>query len=165
MKRKDKDPKTGQFLKGNRAAVRSGEYSKRLPLRIQRHGEAMRAGLILNLGPTEKDMTTAQLVLTDKAVALYQVTCAIEAYIRKQGVFIQDKFDPVLGNHYTNYINTLRLTLRELGVNKRQADKILDLKAYVENKYGKEDKASSKPCAGGPESAKGQRSQRKGKGR
>ena len=63
--------------------------------------------------------------MIDKTVNLYQVTLCIEAYIRQEGPFRGKKLDPVLGQNYLAYVNTIRLNLRELGIARKAGDEIL----------------------------------------
>jgi hypothetical protein len=127
----------GRFLPGNQAARRTGIYSQRLPLKIRRTSQSMRLSLIHDLGPEEKNLTTAQLILIDKATALFQVTMAIEGYVREHGPFRGKRLDPVLAENYLAYVNQLRFILRDLGINKRAASEVDPLKfirAYDEEK-------------------------------
>jgi len=125
MAEKGRDPVTGRFLPGNTAAKRTGAYSKRLPVKVKRQVECVRAGLVEDLAGREEDLTTAQRVLIDKAAGLLGVTATIEMYVRRHGVFKGKRLDPVLGSHYIAYVNALRLVLRELGITRKQSERIL----------------------------------------
>ena len=126
--RKERDKVTGRFLSGNSAGLRHAGYSsvsKDIPLAVRRQVQGIREQLIRDIGGTEPALTAAQVILIDKTVNLYQVTLCLEAYIRRNGPFRGKKLDPVLGQNYLSYVNTIRLNLRELGITKRAGDEIL----------------------------------------
>ncbi len=127
--RKDRDKVTGRFLPGHTVAVRHGGYSsvsKDIPLAVRRQVQGIREQLIKDIGGTEPALTAAQAILIDKTVNLYQVTLCLEAYVRREGAFRGKKLDPVLGQNYLAYVNTIRLNLRELGISKRIEEGVLD---------------------------------------
>jgi hypothetical protein len=126
--RKDRDEATGRFQSGNKAQLRHSGYSKiskNIPLTVRRQVQAIREQLIRDIGGAELALTAAQTILIDKTVNLYQVTLCLEAYIRREGPFRGKKLDPVLGQNYLAYVNTIRLNLRELGISRKAGDKIL----------------------------------------
>jgi hypothetical protein len=120
---------TGRFLSGNKAQFLHGGYSKiskNIPLTVRRQVQAIREQLIRDIiGSVEPALTAAQTILIDKTVNLYQVTLCLEAYIRREGPFRGKKLDPVLGQNYLAYVNTIRLNLRELGISRKAGDVIL----------------------------------------
>ena len=131
---------TGKFIKGNRAAVKSGAYSKRLPLGIRRKAAVIWERLVQDLGPTEKDLTTAQLILIDRIVAKLGIVRCIEEHINKKAVMSGSRLSPSLRESYLAYNNSIRLDLSALGIDKRQGEDF-DMMKYVNDKYG--DKAGS----------------------
>jgi hypothetical protein len=133
VKRPERDEK-GRFAPGNQAGKTHGSYAGRMSLAIRRSSSLARLALIMDLGPMEGDLSTAQIILVDKAVNLLQITQAVEGWIRLNGVMKKNRLQPVLEN-YIAFVNSLRLCLRELGVSKRTAGKILtplELAAEVE---------------------------------
>jgi len=114
----------GRFKKGHRLSVYDGVYSKRIPLVIRRHSTIIRESMIEDIAGSEKDCSTAQLILIDKAIAVNQICMSIEGFIRENGVFKSRKLHPVLAN-YISYIDKLRLILKDLGISKRVGDRVL----------------------------------------
>jgi len=128
---------------------------------ILRYLTAVREGLIKDLGPTEDNLTTAQIVLIDRVVTKLGVIRCIEEYIRENTVMNGARLSPSLRESYLAYNNSIRLDLAALGINKKQT-RAFDLKTYVRETYGvKEAEAGSKEGAGGPERPQEGRSQRK----
>jgi len=126
--RKDRDKVTGRWLPGHAASIRHGGYSvitKNIPLAVRRQVQGVRDQLVRDIGGTESALTAAQAILIDKTVNLYQITLCLEAYVRREGPFRGKRLDPVLGQNYLAYVNTIRLNLRELGINTRAGAKIL----------------------------------------
>jgi len=126
--RKDRDKVTGRWLPGHAAAIRHGGYSvitKNIPLAVRRRVQGVRDQLVRDIGGTEAALTAAQAILIDKTVNLYQITLCLEAYVRREGPFRGKKLDPVLGQNYLAYVNTIRLNLRELGISRKIGDVIL----------------------------------------
>ena len=80
---------------------------------------AVRAGLIRDLGPTEHDLTVAQLVLVDRVITKLGVTRCIEEFIRENTVFVGGDIAPPLKSSYLAYCNSIRLDLQALGLNKK----------------------------------------------
>lgn len=123
MKKPERDER-GRLLPGSKAALKHGAYGRRMSLAIRRSSSLARAALVQDLGPMESDLTAAQIILIDKTVNLLQITQAIEGWIRMNGAIKKGKLQPVLEN-YISFVNSLRLCIRELGVSKRAAGKIL----------------------------------------
>lgn len=94
----------------------------------------VRQGLVRDLGPTERDLTSAQGVLIDRAITKLGILRVIEEHVRETGVFKKGQLDPALGTHYLAYSNSLRLELQALGINQRKASEVLDLGRYKETK-------------------------------
>lgn len=105
---------------------------------VERYLTTVREGLIQDLGPMEKDLTTAQLVLIDRITTKLGVVRCIEEYIRENTVMKGDRLSPSLRESYLAYNNSIRLDLAALGIDKRKADEVIDLHRYVAEKYGKE---------------------------
>jgi len=125
--RRERD-EAGRFIKGNAAGLRHGGFSsvsKDMPLAVRRQVGAIREQLARDIGGAEPALTAAQAILIDKTMNLYQVTLCLEAYIRKNGPFRGKKLDPILGQNYIAYVNTIRLNLRELGISTKAGERLL----------------------------------------
>jgi hypothetical protein len=133
VKRPERDEK-GRFTPGNQARRTHALYSSRMSLAIRKGSSLARAALVQDIGPRECDLSAAQVILIDKAINLLAVTNSVEAWIRINGAMKKNRLQPVLEN-YIAFVNSLRLILRELGISKRTAGKILtplELAAEVE---------------------------------
>jgi hypothetical protein len=107
---------------------------------ILRYLTAVREGLIQDLGPTEKELTTAQVVLIDRVTTKLGVIRCIEEYIRENTVMTGSRLSPSLRESYLAYNNSIRLDLQALGIDKRKGEEVIDLYKYVDEKYGKKGK-------------------------
>ena len=103
---------------------------------VERYLTAVREGLIQDLGPSEKDLTTAQLVIIDRVTTKLGVIRCIEEYIRENTVMAGSRLSPSLRESYLAYNNSIRLDLAALGIDKRKTDDAIDLHKYVAEKYG-----------------------------
>ena len=92
---------------------------------IKKYLTNVREGLIGDIGPTERDLTTAQLILVDRLVSLLGVIRLIEEKAKEDGVFSGKNLSPSLKQSYIAYNNTVRLTLEKLGIDKRMEDRVL----------------------------------------
>lgn len=89
---------------------------------IRRETQLLREKIIEDVGGLER-MTGVKIVLMDRAVSMYAMIRTIENYIKKTGVISGDgKLEPILANNYLAFVNSLRLTLREIGVEKKSDD-------------------------------------------
>ncbi len=105
---------------------------------VEKYLTATREGLIRDLGPSEIDLTVAQIILIDRTVTKLGVIRCIEEHIRENSVMVGgDTLAPSLKDSYLAYDNSVRLGLQALGINSRKAEGITDLGKYVEEKYGK----------------------------
>ena len=101
--------------------VKAGELPQKRRY-IEKYLTESREGWIRDIGPTEEDLTTSQRVMIDKATSLLGVTRCIEEYIKETGVLQGTNLQPILLKAYLSYVNSLRLILRELGIEQKQAD-------------------------------------------
>jgi len=92
---------------------------------IKKYLSGIREGMIRDIGPTERDLTTAQLILVDRLVSLLGVIRLIEEKAKEDGIFSGKNLSPSLKTSYIAYNNTVRLTLEKLGIDKRMEDRIL----------------------------------------
>jgi len=53
---------------------------------------------------------------------------------------VKDNIAPALKQWYLSYNSSVRKDLQLLGIDKKQTDKVMDLDAYVEKKYGGKEK-------------------------
>lgn len=101
---------------------------------IRRYLTSVREGLIQDLGPTEGDLTTAQIVLIDRIVTKLGVIRCIEEHIRENTVMTGDRLSTSLRESYLAYNNSIRLDLQALGIDSKKAGEITDLHSYLETK-------------------------------
>jgi len=127
-KRKTIKGKGGRPFKhgGYSLMVRRGELPEKMTA-VRAYLAAVREGLIRDIGGQEADLTMAQLVLVDRAVSLLSVIRTIETSLSEDGIMCGKSLQPILKENYLAYSNSLRLILRELGVDKRRTADALDL--------------------------------------
>jgi len=82
-----------------------------------------RKGIILDLGG-EESLTTAKVVLVDRAISLLSICRVIEEWVRENGVFTGRRLQPVL-SIYLSFLNQLRSTLLCLGLERAKTEEIL----------------------------------------
>jgi hypothetical protein len=134
---------TVKFKRGGKRQLTHGGYSfitkGELPenrTHILKYLIAAREGLVRDLGPTENDLSTAQIILIDRIVTKLGVTRCIEEYIRERSVIVGEDLAPSLRASYLAYNNSIRLDLQVLGLDRRKHEDYINLKAYAEEKYG-----------------------------
>jgi len=111
---------------------------------LRRFLENTREGLIRDYGPTEGDLSTAQLVMIDRIITALGVCRCIEEKAREDGVF-HLVFDAKgtdakgkilkgsLGDRYIAFQNTIRLNLKELNnLAKREDTKTIDVTSIIQ---------------------------------
>lgn len=98
---------------------------------------AARENLIKDLGPTEEDLTAAQIILIDRIITKLGVVRCIEEHIRDSTVMKGDRLSPCLRESYLAYNNSIRLDLQALGIDKKTSD-VPDLQSYIKETYGNE---------------------------
>jgi hypothetical protein len=101
---------------------------------------AAREAMIKDLGPTETDLSAAQIILIDRAISKIGILRCIEEHVREEGVMSGKLLAPSLRASYLGYSNSLRLDLQTLGIDKRKADEALDLGKYISEHYPDKDK-------------------------
>jgi hypothetical protein len=80
---------------------------------------AARQGLVCDLGPTENDLTAAQIILIDRVTTKLGVIRCVEEHIRENSVMVGQDLAPSLKASYLAYNNSLRLDLQALGLEKK----------------------------------------------
>lgn len=103
---------------------------------IEQYLTAARMGLIHDLGPTEEDLTAAQIILIDRIITKLGVLRCIEEHVRVEGVMRGDDLSPSLGQNYIAYDNSIRLALTALGIHRRVSEEGFDIRKYAKEKYG-----------------------------
>ena len=112
---------------------------------IKQYLTISREGLIRDLGPTEADLTTAQIILIDRIVTKLGVIRCIEEHTRENSVMIGSNLASALGQSYLAYDNSIRLGLTALGISTKRADESLDVQGYIKQfDKAKQAKAKSK---------------------
>jgi len=92
---------------------------------VLRYLTAARENLIKDLGPTEEDLTAAQIIIIDRIVSKLGIIRCIEEYIRENTVMTRARLSPSLRESYLAYNNSIRLDLQALGIDKRMGDRVL----------------------------------------
>lgn len=124
MKKKKIRREGGKIKHGGYSFLAKGELPEHRRY-LLRHLSAVREGLIRDLGPTENDLTTAQIILIDRIVTKLGVIRCIEEHVRENSVMIGHNLAPALSKNYISYNNSVRLDLEKLGIDKRQGDSVL----------------------------------------
>ena len=142
---RSKTKSRGQPFKhgGYSLMVRRGSLPEKMT-RVRKYLGEVREGLVRDIAGREEDLTTAQLVLIDRAVSLLSVIRTIEYSLSEDGIMQGKDLQPILRENYLAYSNSLRLILRELGINKRQAADALDLGRYIAEADAAEAKVKAK---------------------
>ena len=104
---------------------------------IEQYLTAARLNLIKDLGPSENDLTTAQIIIIDRIVSKLGVIRCIEEHIRENSVMVGQGLAPALKASYLAYNNSIRLDLQALGINSKKADEFPNPLEYAKKKYGK----------------------------
>lgn len=146
MGKKSKSKLTTKLTSGGQK-IKHGGYSflvkGELPenrKHILRYLIAARENLIRDLGPTEEDLTTAQIIIIDRIISKLGVIRCIEEHIRENSVMVGDALASSLKASYLAYNNSIRLDLQALGIDKRKGDEALDVQAYIK-RFDKEKEA------------------------
>jgi len=88
----------------------------------------IRAQLIQDQGPLEKDLTAARRILIDRVLSKLCILRVTEEELKEHGIFVkggEGGLRPVL-DVYRSFTNSLRLDLVALGIDKRASDTIMD---------------------------------------
>lgn len=101
-------------------------------LHVLRYLTAVREGLVRDLGPTEDDLTTAQIIIIDRIVSKIGIIRCIEEHTRENTVMLGRELAPALHDSYLAYNNSVVRALEKLGIHKRVGDSVPDVQAYIE---------------------------------
>lgn len=111
-----------------------------------------REGLVNDLGPTEADLTAAQIVLIDRVISKLSILRCIEEHVREKGVFTKaGELDSVLSKSYLAWANSIRLDLQALGIDKRAGERVmgpLEVAAEIDRAKTGTDNAEGEAGAG-----------------
>ena len=161
--RPGRPPKHGGFS----LMVRAGEIPERVT-HIRAYLTWIREGLIRDVAGEEANLTAAQVVLIDRAISILGVIRTVEESLAEVGIMKAGVLAGVLQDNYLAYCNSLRLILRELGIDKKAGEKILsplEIAAEIDKEKTAKDKgerekgrgefvdpgASQREIDGGPE--------------
>ena len=108
--------------------------------KLQQYLKDIENDLIECQGGQEK-LTAAQEILIKSTIEAYGVILLASVYCKRDGILRPDKakegvveLQPVLSNQFLAFMNTIRQNLLALGLDRKDADNVLDLKAYLEKK-------------------------------
>ncbi len=139
QKHSDRDPKTGKFLPGHQTARKHGAFSLIPQERLRR----AKAGWVSDIGPKRSDLTTSQRILIEKACFLLERTMCVEVWLNEHPELYGKMLARGLRDSYLAWCNTLRLTLRELGIDKKGEGRVLTPLEIAE-KFDREKRAKEK---------------------
>lgn len=120
----------GQVKHGGYAFLAKGELPQSRK-HILRYLTGARAGLVRDLGPTEQDLTTAEIILIDRVISKLGVVRCIEEHIKETSVMVKNEVAPSLKASYLAYNNSVRLDLERLGIHTRKVAGELDAQSYI----------------------------------
>lgn len=139
MKKKKIRREGGKITHGGFSFLSRGELPEHRRY-LLRYLSGAREGLIRDLGPTEADLTTAQIILIDRIVTKLGVIRCIEEHVREHSVMIGHNLAPALSKSYIGYNNSVRIDLDKLGIHIRKSGEGEDLQTYINRKYGGKEK-------------------------
>jgi len=136
-KREARDTKTGQFKKGNEAALKHGAYSlartKNVPSirgvrALARHLDQVK----VQLETATPDLNVKKELLIGQIIKTEEKLCFIDMWLRKVGIIRADRIkrgllelQPVLAHSYLGFLNTQRQALMALGIDSKDAERAL----------------------------------------
>ena len=98
---------------------------------IKEYLTAARENLIKDLGPTEGDLTAAQLIIIDRVISKLGIVRCIEEYIKENTVIVGRDLAPSLKASYLAYNNSIRLDLQALGIDKKYGAGDISFRDYL----------------------------------
>jgi len=120
---------TVKFKRGGRRPRSHGGYSfltrGELPenrTHVLKYLMAAREGLIRDLGPSEENLSTAQIILIDRITSMLGIVRLMEEYIRERSVMVGAELAPCLKASYLAYNNSIRLDLVSLGLDRKDQE-------------------------------------------
>lgn len=124
MKRKKIKREGGKIKHGGYSFIAKGELPEHRRY-LLKYLSSAREGLIRDLGPTEADLTTAQIIIIDRIVTKLGVIRCIEEHIRENSVMVGHNLAPALSANYIAYNNSIRIDLDKLGIHTKRSDDVL----------------------------------------
>lgn len=144
---KKKNPKHGVYTWLDQKRINPSIRGHR---KIQAYLEDLEGRLIEMQGGPGK-LTAAQEVLIKSTIEGYGVVLLASIYCKDAGILRPDKkkkgiieLQPVLGKQFLAFMNTIRQNLLALGLDKKNADDVLDLQTYMEMRDQEEQANKSK---------------------
>lgn len=132
MPETDSSKLTVKFKRGGRIKESHGGYSYLHRAKaddnrkhILKYLIAVRRGLVRDLAGTEEDLSTAQIILIDRTISLLGCIRLMEEYAREHGIMRGNELQSCLQKNYITYNNTIRLNLQLLGIDHKDADRVL----------------------------------------
>jgi len=132
MPKTDSSKLTVKFKRGGRIKESHGGYSYLHRAKaddnrkhILKYLIAARQGLVRDLAGIEEDLTTAQIIIVDRTISLLGCIRLMEEHARKNGIMRGSELLPCLQKNYITYNNTIRLNLQLLGIDNKEADRVL----------------------------------------
>jgi hypothetical protein len=137
---------------GGYSLIARDELLKQHP-QLRRYLEDSRAGLIRDVAGSEDQLSEPQRIMIDRIISRLSICRLIEVYIEKYGAFRRDQLkrfqvlelEPALGLNYLAFSNSIDRALIALGLNKKEAEKVIDLHEYIAKKYGKKSESKKDP--------------------
>ena len=147
MPKSGKQTRPGEITTGIVTWLKTGRINPSVKgfRRIQRYLKEIEKGLIADLGGPDK-MTTAQEILVRSVIQAYGVLLLASAYTQRYSILKPDQarkgileLQPCLSHQFIAFMNSIRQNLALLGIQRKEIEEPLDLKTYVETKYGKDE--------------------------
>ena len=86
----------------------------------------------MDLGPTEEDLSAAQLILIDRVVMKLGCVRLMEEHVSETNVMEGNDLAPCLKSSYLAYNNSIRLDLQALGIHVKKMGEDIDPIKYIQ---------------------------------
>ena len=136
-KTKKKNPKHGVYSWLDQKRINPSIRGHR---KIQAYLEDIESQLQGMQGGPDK-LTAAKQILIKSTVEAYGVILLASVYCKDAGILRPDKkkkgvieLQPVLGKQFLAFMNTIRQNLLALGLDKKEAEDVLDLDTYIKQR-------------------------------
>ena len=105
---------------------------------------AVREGLVKDIAENEEALTMAQRVLIDRTVTSLGIVRLIEEHAKEHGVLdAEGRPSQGLTGHYLSFLRYIKECLALLGIDRRRADDVLDLKTYLAGRVNSQNEKTS----------------------
>jgi len=145
--------KPGETTHGITTWLKTGRLNP--SIRGHRKLQAYLKQLERDLSECQGEMTAAREILIKGTLEAYGVLLLASLYCKEAGILRPDQkrrgiieLQPVLGQQFLAFLNTIRCNLVALGLDRKAADKVIDLEAYAKARYGKEEKKKDGKASG-----------------